>query len=84
MTLLTSISVAGKAAYRYFVPAQKFELVAQLYGHRDSIHAVEASGKADGTIVIASAGQHLANLNTKFYSSIYQEMTAFTYGSSLR
>lgn len=57
MGFFTPLAIISKALYRSFVPAQKYELAARLYGHRDSIHSVEASRRADGTIVVASAGE---------------------------
>lgn len=57
MAILTSIITGCKATYLYFVPAHKFELVTRIYGHRDSIFAVEATRTLDGQMLVASAGK---------------------------
>lgn len=59
MGFFTPIVVISKALYRSLVPAQKYELVARLYGHRDSILAVDATRRSNGDLVIASAGRSL-------------------------
>ncbi len=56
MGFFSPIATIGKATYRYFIPAHKYELVARLYGHRDSIYAVEATRTPSGNMLIASAG----------------------------
>ncbi len=56
MALFSPFVTICKSSYRYFVPAHKYELLARLYGHRDSIFAVEATCMPDGKMLIASAG----------------------------
>ena len=57
MPFISSIFSLCKATYLYFIPAHKFELVTRIYGHKDSIFAVDTTRLPDGKILVASAGE---------------------------